>query len=223
MLFYGVYIMSNPEFNMFSYNDDLRRAERRRVFNVDELSRLAAESVNRSLDDIVSFEKLAEGGFNRTFLITMRCGFRLVARIPYLVTTPKYFTIASEAATMALLHSLGLPIPEVYGYSPVPNNAAGTEYIFMEFIQGTDLSDIWFDLGEKEIISISQQLAELEKKMMSIAFPAGGSLYYIEDLVSGPTGPGITLKDKRFSVGPDTRSPSMVWQEITARIRSRTM
>ncbi|KAG1725600.1 protein kinase subdomain-containing protein PKL CAK Fmp29 [Suillus lakei] len=192
------------------FNDDLRHAERRRVFKVDELSRLAAETVNRSPDDIVCLEKLAEGGFNRTFLITMRCGFRMVARIPYPATIPKYFAVASEVATMALLRSSGLPIPEVYGYSPTPNNAAGTEYIFMEFVQGTNLSDIWFDLGEREIISISRQLAELESKMMSIAFPAGGSLYYTEDLenaagsASRPTRPGITLEDKHFYVGPDT-------------------
>ena len=195
---------------MFSFNNELRHAERRRIFNVGELSRLAAESVNRSIDDIVGLEKLAEGGFNRTFLITMRCGFRMVARIPYPATVPKYFAVASEVATMALLRSFGLPIPDVYGYSPAPNNAAGTEYIFMEFVQGTNLSDIWFDLGEREIISISRQLAELESKMMSIAFPAGGSLYYTEDLenaaggASRPSRPGITLDDKRFCVGPDT-------------------
>ncbi|KIO03722.1 hypothetical protein M404DRAFT_9474 [Pisolithus tinctorius Marx 270] len=185
---------------MSSFNDGLRHAERRRVFKVDELCRLAAGAVNRSPDAIMHMEKLAEGGFNRTFLITMRCGFRMVARIPYPATIPKNFAVASEVATMAFLRSSGLPIPEVYGYSPTPNNAAGTEYIFMEF----------FGLGEGEIISISHQLAELESKMMSIAFPAGGSLYYTEDLEnaarspSWPTRSGITLENKSFCVGPDT-------------------
>ncbi len=195
---------------MFSFNDDLRHAERRLVFKVDELCRLAAEAVHRSPDDIIHLEKLAEGGFNRTFLITMRCSFRMVARIPYPVTIPKYFAVASEVATMDLLRSFGLPTPEVYGYSPTPDNAAGTEYIFMEFVQGINLSDIWFGLGEEEIISILHQLAELESKMMSIAFPAGGSLYYTKDLenAAGSTSwvsrPGITLEDQRFCVGPDT-------------------
>jgi hypothetical protein len=46
--------------------------------------------------------------------------------------------------------------------------------------------------------------------MMSITFPAGGSLYYTEDLenaagsASWPTRPGIPLEDKRFCVGTDT-------------------
>ena len=190
---------------MFSMNDVLRHAERRRVFNVDGLLRLAAESVDRSPDDIVDLKKLAEGGFNRTFLITMRGGFQMVARIPYPATIPKYFAVASEVATMALLRSSGLPIPEVYGYSPAPDNAAETEYIFMEFVEGTNLSDIWFDLGEGDIISISRQLVELESKMMSIAFPAGGSLYYTKDLEKVTGRPGIPLEDERFCVGPETR------------------
>ena len=82
----------------------------------------------------------------------------------------------------------GLPIPQVYGYSPAPNNAAEAEYIFMEFLQGTKLSDIWFELGEGEIISVSRRLAELESETMSIAFPAGGSLYYAKTWRRWPGG-----------------------------------
>ncbi|KAH7885399.1 protein kinase subdomain-containing protein PKL CAK Fmp29 [Phlebopus sp. FC_14] len=197
-------------------NDVLRHAERKRVFNVDALRQLAAESVGRSPDDIVDLKKLAEGGFNRTFLITMRGGFQMVARIPHPATIPKYFAVASEVATMALLRSSGLPIPEVYGYSPAPDNAVETEYIFMEFIQGISLSDIWFDLGEGDIISISRQLAELESKMMLIAFPAGGSLYYTKDLEKVSGRPGIPLEDERFCVGPDTSLP--LWYGRRSRL-----
>ena len=73
--------------------------------------------------------KLAEGGFNRTFLITMHDGFEMVARIPYPVTVPKFYAIASEVATMRFLRFAGLPVPEVYDYSPSSDNAAKTEYI----------------------------------------------------------------------------------------------
>jgi hypothetical protein len=61
--------------------------------------------------------------------------------------------------------------------------------------------------------------------MMLIAFPAGGSLYYTEDLEdvaespSGPPGPGITVFLRR----PRYKPASMVWQEITAQLKSRTM
>ncbi|KAF7370219.1 Protein kinase subdomain-containing protein PKL CAK Fmp29 [Mycena sanguinolenta] len=156
-----------------------------------------------------TLKKLGEGGFNRTFLITMRANFQMVARIPYLpmVTFPEKLVVASEVATMDLLRSSGLPIPKVYGYSASTDNEAETEYILMEFVQGTNLSDLWFDLGEKDIISLSQQFAELESKMMSVAFPAGGSLYYSRELEKITGSPGIPLKDERFCVGPDTSQP----------------
>lgn len=177
------------------------------MFNVDELCRLAAQSVGRSSDDVVDFAKLAEGGFNRTFLVTMRDGFQMVARIPYPVTVPKFYAVASEVATMALLRSSGLPVPKVYSYSPVPDNSAETEYIFMEFVRGSKLSEVWSHLSEKEIISVLRQLTQLESKIMSMTFPANGSLYYTHDIeqVAGAT--GIPLEDKRFCVGPDVRLP----------------
>ncbi len=142
----------------------------------------------------------------------MRDGFRMVARIPYPATAPKYFAVASEVATLAFLRSAGLPTPEVYRYSPTPDNAAGTEYILMQFIEGISLADVLMsDLRAGNIIPIMRQLVELESKMMSMAFPAGGSLYFTEDLAniaggtSGTTRPGIALKsDKRFCVGPET-------------------
>jgi len=123
---------------MFSFNDVLRHAERRGVFNIDGLRRLAAESVDQSPDDIDDLKKLAEGGLNRTFLITMRDNFQMVAGIPYTVTTPNtLLLLALQVATMALLRSSGLPIPEIYGYSISPDNAAETEYIFMVFVEGS--------------------------------------------------------------------------------------
>ena len=172
---------------------------------MNELCRLAAQSVGRTLQDIDTFVKLAEGGFNRTFLITMHDGFEMVARIPYPVTVPKFYAIASEVATMRFLRSSGLPVPEVYDYSPSSDNVAKTEYIFMEFIRGTKLSDVWMELEEPDIVSVLRQLIQLESRMMSIPFPAGGSLYYTNDLekVAGKT--GIPLNDERFCVGPDAR------------------
>ena len=149
--------------------------------------------------------KLAEGGYNRTFLVTMHDGFEMVARIPYPIAVPEFYTIASEAATMRPPRSSGLPVPEVYDYSPSSDNAAKTAYIFMQFVRGTNLSDVWMELEEPDIISVLRQLVELESRVMSITFPAGGSLYYIADLeeVAGMT--GIPLNDSRFCVGPDAR------------------
>ncbi|KAF8641420.1 hypothetical protein AX16_009981 [Volvariella volvacea WC 439] len=77
----------------------------------------------------------------------------------------------------------------------------------MEFVNGTKLSDIWFDLGEREIVSVVRQLVQLEAKMMSVCLSAGGSLYYAQDLERVVGRPGIPLKDERFCIGPDVRLP----------------
>ncbi|KAI0789921.1 kinase-like domain-containing protein [Abortiporus biennis] len=135
----------------------------------------------------------------------MHDGFEMVARIPYPVMVPKFYAIASEVATMRFLRSSGLPVPEVYDYSPSSDNAAKTEYIFMEFVKGIKLTDIWMDLGEKEIASVVHQLVQFESQMMSIPFPAGGSLYHPNDLEKVGGKMGIPLSDKQFCVGPDVR------------------
>ncbi|KAJ7628354.1 hypothetical protein FB45DRAFT_36520 [Roridomyces roridus] len=81
-------VSSSPH-NLFEYtsglwlvNNDLRLAERKHVFDIEELRRLAAQSVDRTIQDVDTIEKLAEGGFNRVFLITMHDGFQMIARIP---------------------------------------------------------------------------------------------------------------------------------------------
>jgi hypothetical protein len=106
---------------------------------------------------------------------------------------------------MHFLHSAGLPIPKVHHYPPLLDNAAKMEYIFMEFMGYTKLSNVWIELEEPDIISILRQFTQLESHMMSIPFPAGGSLYYTKDLekVAGRT--GILLNNESFCVGPDTR------------------
>jgi len=126
---------------------------------------------------------------------------------------------------MDFLRSKGLSIPKVYAYSFTSKNEAETEYILMEYAEGVDLSKIWFDLKEDEIISFMDQLAKVESTMMSISFPAGGSIYYARDLkeLSGNEGipleednegfpldeqiESISLEKVRFCIGPDVSVP----------------
>jgi hypothetical protein len=193
----------------WSWNDSLKHSERRRVFNVLELKRLAAAAVNQRAEEVARFEKLAEGGFNRTFLITMRDGFQFVGRIPYPITEPKHLVITSEVATMDFLRSHGIPVPETYSYSATSENAAGTEYMFMELVRGTNLGDVWFDLPEKARITVVKNIVKLESRLFSLPFPASGSLYYTKDLPAGSSKIDVPIVDSarttRFCIGPDTR------------------
>ena len=140
----------------------------------------------------------------------------MVARIPYPITVPKYYAVASEVATIEYLRSSGLPAPEIYGYSSDSDNAAGTAYIMMEFVRGSKLSEAWRSLDDQDVISVFRQLAQLESRMMSLSFPAGGSLYFTKDLEKVAPGLGIPLDDKRFCVGPDVSLP--LWYGRRAKL-----
>ncbi|KAG6869136.1 hypothetical protein C0993_001701 [Termitomyces sp. T159_Od127] len=190
---------------MTDYNDTIRHKERKVAFDIDGLCRLAAESVNQSLTDVVSISKLAEGGFNRTLVVALRDGRQVVARVLYPMTVPNYYVVASEVATIEYQRSCGIPVPKIYGHSVDSDNVAGTPYILMEFVHGAKLSEVWRSLGDEEVISVVRQLTQLESRMMSQPFPAGGSLYFSEDLEKVASGLGVPLEDKRFCVGPDTK------------------
>ncbi|EME42126.1 hypothetical protein DOTSEDRAFT_45678 [Dothistroma septosporum NZE10] len=193
------------------YNEKKRFEERERVFNVSELKRLAAEAVSRDVNDIIHFDKIGEGAANRAFIIGMRDGFSVVARIPYVITNPRSLLVASEAATMTFLHSKGLPVPKVYGYSATYDNAAGVEYIFMEHSHGLKLSSIWFEETSEQRRKFVASLVDLERRMGAISFPASGSLFFRRDLPAGSSGIAINpeLCDSQDSlvIGPSVALP----------------
>lgn len=83
---------------------------------------------------------------------------------------------------MDFLRSHGLPVPIIYGYSAVADNPAGTEYIFMELVQGKTLGDVWYTLSEQARRTIVTKLVHLESRLFGLRFPASGSLYYCDDL-----------------------------------------
>ncbi|KFY43429.1 hypothetical protein V494_01999 [Pseudogymnoascus sp. VKM F-4513 (FW-928)] len=129
-------------------------------------------------------KKLAEGGFNRIFLLTMDDGFEVIVKIPYHLTVPKHFTTESEVATLDFLQSKGIPVPCVYAWSSTNDNAVGTEYIIMEKAPGQPLEDRWFSLTKKESVHLVTSYIEIERKLFSLPIDAYGGLYYKENLPS---------------------------------------
>jgi hypothetical protein len=111
-----------------SYNESQRLAEKRLPFNVDELKRAAANSINKPESEVKSLQKLAEGGFNRIFEIGMRGGTSVLARLPYPSTLPRRLAVASEVATMDFVRAHGILTPRIFGYS-IDENPVGSEHI----------------------------------------------------------------------------------------------
>lgn len=190
------------------YNERRRLRERERIFNVVELQRLAAAAVSRQLEDILSFDKLGEGAANRAFVLEFRDGFRLVVRIPYPVTPPARLVVASEAATMTFFRAKGIQVPEIYGYSASANNPAQTEYIFMEFSAGMQLSTVWPDMDESEMLGFVRSLVGLEARLFNLRLPANGSLYFLQDLPNDVAKVAVSPEDCNrpgaFYIGPST-------------------
>jgi hypothetical protein len=139
-------------------------------------------SVSRPVGSLASITKLAEGGFNRVLQATFDEGYTVIARLPYNTTVPKSYAVASEAATLDCLHSHGVPVPKVLAYCPDSSNPVGVEYMLLEKIKGTPLSDQWFSMDNKIRVKIMRQIIDIEKRFMAITFPANGSLYYRKDL-----------------------------------------
>lgn len=165
-----------------SYNEKLRQAERYLPFSVKGLKAVTARAINRREDDVVSIRKLAEGGHNRTFTLTMQDGLEVIARIPYPKTVPKKYAIASEVATMDFIRLHGVSVPRVYDYSITAHNCVGAEYMIMEKVGGKLLWEFWDILTPQGRDRIIEQIVKMEATLFSIHLPASGSIYYKKDL-----------------------------------------
>lgn len=136
------------------------------------------------------------------FEATFSDGKSVLARLPYPSTVPEHYTVASEAATLDYIRLHGLRTPEVYAWCSTKANPIGAEYIIMEKLDGTPLGDKWFSMTPKEQYKIMTQILEWETRLMSLEFPASGSLYYTKDL---PFGRRTTLDGPNgmaFCIGP---------------------
>ncbi|RMY17246.1 hypothetical protein D0867_06172, partial [Hortaea werneckii] len=193
------------------YNEQKRLDERHLTFNVSALLAAAAESVGRRKEDTKSFRKLAEGGFNRVFEVTMRDGFRIIARLPYPSTQPKFLATSSEVATMDLVRRHGVPTPLVYKYCANANNPVGSEYMVMEKVAGRRLTDIWYELCDKERVRILGAIVDQEAKLFNVSLPAYGSIYRTSDLPESMSHAKLEADAGQFCVGPDASLEYWFW------------
>ncbi len=129
--------------------------------------------------------KLAEGRFNRVFLLTINDGMGVIAKIPYSTAAPKYLTTESEVATLDFLRSKGLPVPRVYACSSDAENEVGTEYVIMKKPPGKQLDESrWICLTEKEVVYLVTSYIDIERMLFSFPLDSYGSLYYKHNLPS---------------------------------------
>ncbi|KAH9220296.1 kinase-like domain-containing protein [Leptodontidium sp. 2 PMI_412] len=177
------------------WDEESQRRERFVAFNVQELQRIAAESVGAQC--CVSITKLAEGGYNKVFRLVMDNGSVAIARLPNPNAGPTQKTTASEVATMDFARTvLNIPVPKVFAWSAAANNPVDAEYIIMEEAPGIQLED---------------GLVEIEKKLLSVSFTRYGNIYFASDAFPGCEAAKVVgdisaelkgVVEKRFVIGP---------------------
>ncbi|KAF3479945.1 phosphotransferase [Arthroderma uncinatum] len=145
------------------------------------MDRVAAEAAGRPRCSQII--KLAEGGFNKIFLLTMDDETEVIARIPTPIAGPRHYTTASEAATMQCLRdSLHIPVPRILAYASTTDNPVGAEYIIMERLHGESLGSRWLSFSTAQTADLMTQIAKIEGKIFKFKFPAYGSLYHRRDI-----------------------------------------
>ncbi|CAK3983495.1 phosphotransferase enzyme family [Lecanosticta acicola] len=117
--------------------EEARLQGRYKKFSVTGLKRLAAAAIGAQ--SCVSMTKLAEGGFNKVFRLSMDNGAVVIARIPNPNVGPARRVIASEVATMDFVQNvLGIPVPKVLGWDGAilaqPDEYAGKTFCSSSFI-----------------------------------------------------------------------------------------
>ncbi|KAJ5138425.1 uncharacterized protein N7515_003273 [Penicillium bovifimosum] len=205
----------NPDYEHFFrytsgrwlWDEEQQLRDRYKAFNVAELQSLAAKVVRS--DSCISITKLAEGGYNKVFRLTMNDGKRVLARIPNPNAGPAFYTTASEVATMELARDfLQIPVPRIFDWSATSDNAVGSEYIIMEEASGTQIGVIWDQLSAEKKLSIMREIVTIESKMLAVSF---GSIYFANDAVESTVpalltdGASSELKERvyeKFSIGP---------------------
>ncbi|OGM48773.1 hypothetical protein ABOM_003006 [Aspergillus bombycis] len=180
------------------FNEAERLKERYVEFNPTELRRVAGQAIEQ--DQCSCIVKLAEGGFNKVFLLKAADGREVIARIPTPIAGPSRLTTASEVATLNFLRTvLKVPVPKVLAYSTSSENPVGAEYIIMERVHGESLASRWPTLETEEMKIIMKQLAQIERNISSFSFPGYGSLYRKND-IAGET--QIPIEVEGFCIGP---------------------
>ena len=197
----------------FLFNEMQQLKERYKRFSIPDLQAVAIKALQAN--KCTSMVKIAEGSFNKVFLLTMDMGQQIIARIPHPNAGPAHYTTASEVATMHYLRTkLQLPVPHVIGYSCDATNPVGSEYILMDRIAGVNLSAKWEALNDEKKGKIIDRLAQLQSKLLSVQFASYGNLYFTADVQTTLRASRMytheSPDDRTYCIGPTTER--MFWE-----------
>lgn len=148
------------------------------------IQQLATEHLSQHDCSVIS---LGEGAFNKLYLITSP-GFTKKYLVRVALPVDPFFKTESEVATMAFLQRYtSLPIPKVVAYSSSAANDLRFEWMLLEYVEGTPLSDLWENISYSAKSSLTVQVREYFQDMRKFEFSWIGNLYFstVRDQVNG--------------------------------------
>jgi aminoglycoside phosphotransferase (APT) family kinase protein len=138
------------------------------AFDARALLQIIVKSVNRQIDCVSTFSKIAEGGAYRVFEAAFEDKTAVIARLPYPCTLPPSFGIASEVATMQFLRLHGVPVPQLYAWASSAENALGSAYTIMVKVEGKELEHTWYEMSVSEEMSMIEKVVQIEQRLFQI-------------------------------------------------------
>lgn len=195
---------SNTESSLFHYtsgrwlwHETTELKKRYQPFNVEKLKEVSAAAAGA--ESCAHIAKIAEGAYNKVFLLTMNNNTQSIAKVPNPFAAQK-FAISSEVATLDFLRNeLDIPVPKVYAWSD-SNHPIGTPYVIMDRAPGQELFRNWYNMHPGHKVDIVTELLRIQTKIASVDFKHFGSIYYKDSIQNRATFdiPGYD----RFCIGP---------------------
>ncbi|PBK86338.1 hypothetical protein ARMGADRAFT_534458 [Armillaria gallica] len=193
------------------WNDALQRSVRRVNFKAATLQDIASSAVGAKR--CIRFERIAQGAYNKIFLLEFDNGREAIARIPCALVGNVHLSTASEVATMEYVQDvIGHPTPRVLAWSSTPEaqSTVGSDFILMERINGVALEKRWFNTFDEDIGAVIREMLFLDLALHRRPFSQIGSLFFKEDVNPELQSRSLYLEEKdneepaaeKYRIGP---------------------
>ncbi|KAK0438667.1 kinase-like domain-containing protein [Armillaria borealis] len=179
------------------WNDALQRSICRVNFQAEALQKIAFSAVGAQR--CIRFERIAQGPYNKIFLLEFDNGREVIARIPCALVGNVRLSTASEVATMEYVRDvIGHPTPRVLAWSSTPEarSAVGSDFILMERTNGVALEDRWLNTFDHDIGAAIKEMLFLDIDLHQWPFSQIGSLFFKEDVSPELQGRPLYAREK---------------------------
>lgn len=140
---------------------------------------------------------LARGGFSQAYNVTtenLATGFHKEFIFRVALPIWPYYKVESDVATTEFVrHATGIPVPIIYAFDSNPKNQLAFEWMLMEKVQGTPLTDAWDTMDFDSKQGLTRTIASWMAELSQLNYSKIGSIFmrYQERQMEFYIGPAI--------------------------------